>query len=95
VNLLVKVLHVGKPERKGDSVGRAPKNIFNVVLPAMLESAPRLFSRLEVGSVKACFLTMHARGRRDSHRQNQLALALSDSVSQMNPSPPAARNASR
>jgi hypothetical protein len=67
----------------------------DVVLPAVLESAPRLFSRLGYGSVKACFLTMHARGRRDSHRQNELVLALSGSVSQRNPVPPAARNASR
>jgi hypothetical protein len=38
---------------------------------------------------------MHARGRRDSHRQNQLVLNLSNSVSQRNPVPPAAGNAGR
>jgi hypothetical protein len=40
-------------------------------------------------------LTRRAPGRRDSHRQNQLVLALSFSVSEMNPNPPAAGNASR
>jgi hypothetical protein len=35
------------------------------------------------------------RGRRDSHRQNKLVLALSNSVSKLNPNPPAAGNASR
>lgn len=44
--------------------------------------------------IKGC-LTQRARGRRDSHRQNQLILALSTSVSEMNPDPPAAGNASR
>jgi hypothetical protein len=38
---------------------------------------------------------MHARGRRDSHRQKKLVLTLVSSVSQMNPVPPAAGNASR
>ena len=40
-------------------------------------------------------LTVHARGRRDSHCQNELILALGSSVLQMNPVPPAAGNAGR
>jgi hypothetical protein len=34
------------------------EDTFNVVLPALFLSAPKHFSRLEFGSVKACFLTM-------------------------------------
>ena len=33
---------------------------FHIVLPAVLDAAPQLLSRLEAGSVKACFLTMRA-----------------------------------
>jgi hypothetical protein len=40
-------------------------------------------------------LTRRARGRRESHRQNQLILASNNSVSEKNPVPPAAGNASR
>jgi len=53
------------------------------------------FRHLRVDSVNSCWLTMHAHGRRDSHRQNDLVLALSISVSQTNPVPPAAGNADR
>jgi hypothetical protein len=74
--LLVSVLHSGKLEYHVDCIGLGPKINGDVVLPAVFESAPRLFSRLEPHFVKACFLTMHARGRWDSHRQNELVLAL-------------------
>ena len=35
-------------------------DILNVVLPAVFSSATRQLPRLEVDSVKACFLTMRA-----------------------------------
>ncbi len=56
---------------------------------------PSIFLRLQAGPVNPCWLTMRAPGRRDSHRQNELVLALSFSVSEMSPNPPAAGNASR
>lgn len=59
-------------------------------VPRELNTAIRV-----VGFMNIRQLTMRARGRRDSHRQNELVLALSSSVSQPNPSPPAADNANR
>ena len=93
--MLVSVSHFSKSESNEGELVMLRENTCHLVLPAMLKSAPQLLSVLQSDSVKACFLTMHARGRRDSHRQNMLVLASSASVFQTNPVPPAAGDAGR
>jgi hypothetical protein len=63
VVLLLKGLRISNPETsllRALVLNRDPH--FHIVLPAMLESALKLLSRLGPGPVNACFLTMRARG---------------------------------